>query len=108
MKSSPRPPPVCAVFKAVRGEWGSGKTFAARLDRRAPLDASASPRANCKSLRPRPRSTSSDRVPALVERLSIGDGDIGGVRSVVDAWFYVATKKCTRLLVTFAETGPSC
>jgi len=25
----------------------------------------------------------------LVERLSIGDGDIGALRSVVDAWFYV-------------------
>lgn len=78
-----------AVFKAVRGEWGSGKTFAARW---------IGERARRKGFATSELQISETETPLhhletvyrrLVERLSIGDGDTGALRSVVDGWFFV-------------------
>lgn len=78
-----------AVFKAVRGEWGSGKTFASRW---------IADRARRKGFATSELQISETETPLhhlqtvyrrLVERLSVGDGDVGALRSVVDGWFYV-------------------
>ncbi len=78
-----------SVFKAVRGEWGSGKTFASRW---------IAERARRKGFATSELQISETETPLhhlqtvyrrLVERLSIGDREGGGLRSVVDAWFYV-------------------
>jgi hypothetical protein len=78
-----------AVFKAVRGEWGSGKTFAGRW---------MAERARRKGFATSELQISETETPLhhlqtiyrrVVERLSIGDGDVGALRSVVDGWFYV-------------------
>ena len=78
-----------AVFKAVRGEWGSGKTFAARWigERARRLGFATSELQISETETPLHHLQTVYR--RLVERLSIGDGDIGALRSVVDAWFYV-------------------
>jgi hypothetical protein len=78
-----------AVFKAVRGEWGSGKTFAARWigERARRLSFATSELQISETETPLHHLQTVYR--RLVERLSIGDGDIGALRSVVDAWFYV-------------------
>lgn len=78
-----------SVFKAVRGEWGSGKTFAARW---------IAERARRKGFATSELQISETETPLhhlqtiyrrVVERLSVGDGDVGALRSVVDGWFYV-------------------
>jgi len=78
-----------AVFKAVRGEWGSGKTFASRW---------IAERARRKGFATSELQVSETETPLhhlqtvyrrVIERLSVGDGDVGALRSVVDGWFYV-------------------
>jgi hypothetical protein len=78
-----------AAFKAVRGEWGSGKTFALRW---------IAERARRKGFATSEIQISETETPLhhlqtvyrrVIERLSVGDGDTGALRSVVDGWFYV-------------------
>jgi hypothetical protein len=78
-----------AVFKAVRGEWGSGKTFALRW---------IAERARGKGFATSELQISETETPLhhlqtvyrrVIERLSVGDGEVGALRSVVDGWFYV-------------------
>jgi P-loop Domain of unknown function (DUF2791) len=78
-----------AVFKAVRGEWGSGKTFALRW---------IAERARRKGFATSELQISETETPLhhlqtvyrrVIERLSVGDGEVGALRSVVDGWFYV-------------------
>ena len=78
-----------AVFKAIRGEWGSGKTFALRW---------IAEKARRKGLATSELQISETETPLhhlqtvyrrVIERLSVGDGDTGALRSVVDGWFYV-------------------
>ena len=78
-----------AVFKAVRGEWGSGKTFSARWigERARRLGFATSELQISETETPLHHLQTVYR--RLIERLSIGDGDIGAFRSVVDGWFYV-------------------
>ncbi len=78
-----------AVFKAVRGEWGSGKTFAARWigERARRVGFAASELQISETETPLHRLETVYR--RVIERLSIGDGDVGALRSVVDGWFYV-------------------
>jgi len=78
-----------AVFKAVRGEWGSGKTFASRWfaerARRAGFATSEIQISETET----PLHQLQTVYRRVVERLSVGDGEIGALRSVVDGWFYV-------------------
>lgn len=78
-----------AVFKAVRGEWGSGKTFAARWigERARRVGFAASELQISETETPLHRLETVYR--RVIERLSIGDGEVGALRSVVDGWFYV-------------------
>lgn len=78
-----------AAFKAIRGEWGSGKTFALRW---------MAERARKKGFATSEIQISETETPLhhlqtvyrrVIERLSVGDGDVGALRSVVDGWFYV-------------------
>ena len=78
-----------AAFKAIRGEWGSGKTFALRW---------MAERARRKGFATSEIQISETETPLhhlqtvyrrVIERLSVGDGDVGALRSVVDGWFYV-------------------
>ena len=78
-----------AVFKALRGEWGSGKTFAARwIGERARRSGFATSELQISETET-PLHHLQTVYRRVVERLSVGDGDIGALRSVVDAWFYV-------------------
>jgi hypothetical protein len=77
------------VFKCIRGEWGSGKTFASRWiadrARRAGFVTSEIQISDTET----PLHHLQTVYRRLVERLSIGDGDGGAFRSLVDAWFFV-------------------
>ncbi len=78
-----------ATFKAVRGEWGSGKTFAARwVAERARRARFATAEIQISETET-PLHHLQTVYRRLVERLSVGDGDVGALRSVVDGWFYV-------------------
>jgi len=77
------------VFKAVRGEWGSGKTFAARW---------IAERARRVSFVTSELQISETETPLhhlqtvyrrLVERLAVGDADTGAFRTLIDSWFFV-------------------
>lgn len=78
-----------AVFKAVRGEWGSGKTFASRWfaerARRAGFVTSEIQISETET----PLHQLQTVYRRVVERLSVGEGEIGALRSVIDGWFYV-------------------
>lgn len=78
-----------AVFKAVRGEWGSGKTFASRWfaerARRAGLATAEIQISETET----PLHQLQTLYRRVAERLSVGDGEVGALRSVVDGWFYV-------------------
>ena len=78
-----------AVFKALRGEWGSGKTFAARwmADRARRAGFATSELQISETETPLHHLQTVYR--RVIERLSIGDGDVGAFRAVVDGWFYV-------------------
>lgn len=77
------------VFKAIRGEWGSGKTFAARWiadrARRAGFVTSEIQVSETET----PLHHLQTVYRRLVERLAIGDGDTGAFRALIDGWFYV-------------------
>lgn len=78
-----------AVFKAVRGEWGSGKTFAARwIAERARRDGFATSELQISETET-PLHHLQTVYRRIIERLSIGDGEVGALRSVIDGWFYV-------------------
>lgn len=78
-----------AVFKAVRGEWGSGKTFASRwIAERARRAGFATSEIQISETET-PLHHLQTVYRRLVERLSIGDGETGAMRSVIDGWFYV-------------------
>lgn len=78
-----------AAFKAIRGEWGSGKTFAARwIGERARRQRFASSEIQVSETET-PLHHLQTVYRRLVERLSVGDGDVGALRTVVDGWFYI-------------------
>lgn len=77
-----------AVFKAIRGEYGCGKTFLARWlqDRAVRRGLAVSEVQISESETPLHRLETVYR--RLVERLRTADVDGGAFRSVVDAWFF--------------------
>lgn len=78
-----------AVFKAVRGEWGSGKTFTSRwFAERARRVGFATAEIQISETET-PLHQLQTVYRRVVERLSVGDGEVGALRSVVDGWFYV-------------------
>ena len=78
-----------AVFKAIRGEWGSGKTFASRwIAERARRQGFATSELQISETET-PLHHLQTVYRRVIERLSIGDGEVGALRSVVDGWFYV-------------------
>jgi hypothetical protein len=76
------------VFKAVRGEYGSGKTFFARWlqERAKKLTFAAAEVQISETETPLHRLETVYR--RLMERLSTTDTDSGAFRSVIDNWFY--------------------
>ncbi len=78
-----------AVFKAVRGEWGSGKTFASRWFAERARRAGFATAEIQISETETPLDQLQTVYRRVVERLSVGDGEIGALRSVIDGWFYV-------------------
>lgn len=77
-----------AVFKAVRGEYGSGKTFFARwLQERAKRRGFATVDVQVSDT-----ETPLHRIETvyrrIIERLSTSSLQSGAFRSVIDAWFY--------------------
>ena len=77
------------VFKCIRGEWGSGKTFASRWiadrARRAGFVTSEIQISETET----PLHHLQAVYRRLVERLAVGDGDTGAFRSLIDGWFFV-------------------
>lgn len=76
------------VFKAVRGEYGSGKTFLSRWlqERARKLGFATSEVQISESETPLHRLETVYR--RLVERLATADTASGAIRSIVDGWFY--------------------
>src|SRR5467141_1720651 len=76
------------VFKAVRGEYGSGKTFFTRWlqERAKKLTFAAAEVQISETETPLHRLETVYR--RLMERLSTADSDAGAFRSVIDGWFY--------------------
>ena len=77
-----------AVFKAIRGEYGSGKTFCARwLEERAKAQGFATSEVQIAE-----SETPLHHLEAvyrrLCERLSTSDVQRGALRSVIDGWFF--------------------
>ncbi len=76
------------AFKAVRGEYGSGKTFFARwLQERARGAGFATSEVQVSETET-PLHRSEAVYRRLIERLATSDTPDGALRSVVDAWFY--------------------
>lgn len=77
-----------AVFKAIRGEYGSGKTFFARWlqERARRLGFATSEVQISESETPLHRIETVYR--RLVERLATTDVQNGALRSIVDGWFF--------------------
>ena len=77
------------VFKCIRGEWGSGKTFASRWiadrARRAGFVTSEIQISETET----PLHHLQTVYRRLIERLAIGDGETGAFRSLIDGWFFV-------------------
>jgi hypothetical protein len=77
-----------AAFKAVRGEYGSGKTFFARwLQERARGRGFATSEVQVSETET-PLHRWETVYRRLVERLATADTPDGALRSIVDAWFY--------------------
>lgn len=77
-----------AVFKAVRGEYGSGKTFFARwLQERAKRRGFATSEVQVSETET-PLHRLETVYRRLIERLSTTDVLNGALRSVVDGWFF--------------------
>lgn len=75
-------------FKAIRGEYGSGKTFAARwLRERAQARGFA-----CAEVQISETETPLHRLETvyrrLMERLTTADSPSGAFRNIIDAWFF--------------------
>jgi hypothetical protein len=77
-----------SVFKAVRGEYGCGKTFFARwlADRARKLGFATSEAQISETETPLHRLETVYR--RLMERLSTADMPQGALRNIVDGWFY--------------------
>src|SRR4051794_24560700 len=76
-------------FKAVRGEYGSGKTFFARwLQERARSGAGFATSEVQVSETETPLHRWETVYRRLAERLATADTPDGALRSIVDAWFY--------------------
>ncbi len=76
------------AFKAVRGEYGSGKTFFARwLQERARGAGFATSEVQVSETET-PLHRSEAVYRRLIERLATSDTPDGALRPVVDAWFY--------------------
>jgi hypothetical protein len=77
------------VFKCIRGEWGSGKTFASRWiadrARRAGFVTSEIQVSETET----PLYQLQAVYRRMVERLAVGEGDTGAFRSLIDGWFFV-------------------
>jgi hypothetical protein len=77
-----------AVFKAVRGDYGSGKTFFARwLQERAKRIGFATAEVQISETET-PLHRLETVYRRLMERLSTAETSGGALRSVIDAWFY--------------------
>ncbi|MGH9334390.1 MAG: BREX system ATP-binding domain-containing protein, partial [Vicinamibacteria bacterium] len=75
-------------FKAVRGEYGSGKTFFARwLQERAKRRGFATSEVQISETET-PLHRLETVYRRLIERLSTSDTQHGALRGVVDCWFY--------------------
>ncbi len=77
-----------AVFKAIRGEYGSGKTFVSRwLRERAHALGFA-----CAEVQISETETPLHRLETvyrrLMERLTTADSPMGAFRSIIESWFY--------------------
>ena len=76
------------VFKAVRGEYGSGKTFFARwLQERAKREGFATAEVQISETET-PLHRLETVYRRLIERLSTSDTHQGALRGILDAWFY--------------------
>jgi hypothetical protein len=76
------------VFKAIRGDYGSGKTFFARwLQERAKRLSFATAEVQISETET-PLHRLETVYRRLMERLATTDSDSGAFRSVIDAWFY--------------------
>ena len=77
-----------SVFKAVRGEYGCGKTFFARwlADRARKLGFATSEVQISETETPLHRLETVYR--RLMERLSTADTPSGALRNIIDGWFY--------------------
>lgn len=76
------------IFKAVRGEYGSGKTFFARwLQERAKRANLATAEVQISETET-PLHRLETVYRRLMERLATADSDNGAFRSVIDGWFY--------------------
>jgi P-loop Domain of unknown function (DUF2791) len=78
-----------AVFKAVRGDYGCGKTFLARwlADRARKLGFATSEVQVSETETPLHRLETVYR--RLCERLATADASQGALRNVIDGWFYI-------------------
>jgi hypothetical protein len=76
------------VFKAVRGEYGSGKTFFARwLQERAKRVSLATAEVQISETET-PLHRLETVYRRLMERLATADSETGAFRSAIDGWFY--------------------
>lgn len=76
------------IFKAVRGEYGSGKTFFARwLQERAKRGSLATAEVQISDTET-PLHRLETVYRRLMERLATADSESGAFRSVIDGWFY--------------------
>jgi hypothetical protein len=77
-----------SVFKAVRGEYGSGKTFFARwLQERAKQQSFVTTEVQISETET-PLHRLETVYRRMMERISTGDTEAGAFRNIVDAWFY--------------------
>jgi hypothetical protein len=77
-----------AVFKAIRGEYGSGKTFASRWLRERALKLGFA----CAEVQISETETPLHRLETvyrrLMERLTTADTPSGAFRNIIESWFY--------------------
>lgn len=77
-----------AVFKCVRGEYGTGKTFFARwLQEQAKNEGFATAEVQISETET-PLHKLETVYRRLMERLATAESDHGALRSIVDAWFF--------------------
>jgi hypothetical protein len=77
------------VFKCIRGEWGSGKTFASRwIADRARREGFVTSEIQISETET-PLHHLQTVYRRLVERLAVGEGEAGAFRSLIDGWFFL-------------------